>query len=86
MNEQRRYNKQRVKITASGNKEIGATLLSQVLSFLNKAPHLHADEWFALQGIIKQLERGNTNHPVKVLKAMERKFEKIQQNYNQEQR
>lgn len=83
MNEQRHFYKQRFGTEQPSNqtKETKEQLLAAVLSFIDKNRSITATDWMALDGIIKQLENEKSNHPKKVLKAMERKFEEIKLNY-----
>ena len=82
MNEQRQVYKNQFKIIPSATKLAESSLLGEIMIFVNhKRTFMTTKDWFALQGIIKQLESGKSNHPAKVLKAMERKFESIKSNY-----
>lgn len=82
MNEQRSFYKQKYGTPKPNpKKETNAYLLGAVLSFIDKNRSISAYDWATLDGIVKQLENGKSNHPKKVLKAMERSFENIKSYY-----
>ena len=82
MNEQRQVYKSQFKVIPSATRLAESALLGEVMAFVNQyRTSMTSKDWFGLQGIIKQLETGKSNHPAKVLKAMERKFETIKSNY-----
>ena len=86
MNDQRKfYKNQNLVATVSQEKQTAADLLSGILAFIDKNRNIKPGEWYIIQGMIRQLEISKAKHPKKVLKAMERKFENIKANY-QEQR
>ncbi len=80
MNEGKKARYEYFNPSVSANQQNAESLAAVISSFINKTTMKPAD-WIALQSLLKQLKKSNNNMPRKVLRSIENKFNKIQQNY-----